>query len=67
MFTNEEYEDALIYISDPFVTIKSVLDDRLKTKCIHAKTDEDVKLCQAQFKLLSQLETEILNIKETKQ
>lgn len=64
MSSIEEYEDALIYISDPFVVIRKVLEDRLKEKCIYSKDIEEMKACQAQFQLLSQLDTEITNIKE---
>lgn len=66
MPTENEYEDALIYISDAFDVIKKVLDERLKNKCIHSKEVDEMLAVQAQFKLLSQIETEIQNNKEGK-
>lgn len=67
MSSIEEYEDALIYISDHFVVIRKVLEERLKEKCIHTQDIEEVRAVQAQFRLLSQLDTEITNIKDGKQ
>lgn len=64
MSSIEEYQDALIVISDPFVVIRKVLEERLKEKCIHSKDIEEIKACQAQFQFLSQLDTEITNIKD---
>lgn len=63
MPTDEEYKDALRAVEPFFKTIKIVLDDRLKNNCIHTKDLEEVKALQANFRLLSQLETEIQNTK----
>lgn len=62
-FTDQEYKDALLAIDPYFLIVKSVLDQRLKDRCIHADTTQAVLDLQAQFKLLSQIETEINNNK----
>lgn len=64
MPTEQEYKEALLAIDPYFVTIKRVMDERIKELCIHADTYETMAALQAQYKLLSQLETEITNTKE---
>lgn len=63
MPTEQEYIDALLAMDHSFGIVKSVLDQRLKERCIHADDYEAVATIQAQFKLLSQIETEINNNK----
>lgn len=67
MVTEDEYEQALLSIRDPFEKIKAVLENRLMAKCINAKEHEEVLAIQAQYKLLSQIETEIQNVKDGEQ